>query len=199
MTAMSGTNLIPAPLPTNGSILQRSDRALLDRRTLGHRSLSVAASLIVVVMITLLGTLILLPIYLQNVLGVDALTTGLMLLSGGLVMGALAPLIGSLFDRFRARVPVTPSTTGLTGARGWMTTLNGASSLSLIIAMHVTMSACLAMMFTPLFAAVMSVTAAQGRHSALLTGTVAAGLSVIVARLLPRHLTGVASERPVAR
>jgi hypothetical protein len=55
------------------------------------------------------------------------------------------------------------------------------------------------MMFTPLFAAVMSVTAAQGRHSALLTGTVAAGLSVIVARLLPRHLTGVASERPVAR
>lgn len=227
-------------------ILQRSDRALLDLRTFRHRSFSVAASLIVVVMITLFGTLILLPIYLQNVLGVDTLTTGLILLPGGLVMGVLAPLVGSLFDRFGARVLVIPSTIGLTCVLGWMTTLNEASSLWLIVAMHVTMSVCLALMFTPLFTSalgglppvlyphgsavvgtiqqvagaigtalfvtVMSITAAsaaaggatasaatsQGFHSALLIGTVVAGLSVIVALLLPRHVPGVASERPVA-
>lgn len=221
--------------------LQRTDRALLDLRTFSHRSFTVAAILIAVVMITLFGTLILLPIYLQNVLEIDTLTTGLILLPGGLIMGALAPFVGSLFDRFGARVLVIPGTIGLTGVLWWMTSLDQNSTVGIIVAMHVTMSVCLALMFTPLFTSalgslpprlyphgsalvgtiqqvagaigtalfvtVMTVTAAtavsggaseqaataDGFHSALLIGTIVAGLSAVVAFLIPRHVARSAS------
>src|SRR3712207_3016550 len=54
-------------------------------------------------MMALFGTLILLPIYMQNVLGLDPLATGLLLLPGGLVMGLLAPFVGRAYDRFGDR------------------------------------------------------------------------------------------------
>jgi DHA2 family lincomycin resistance protein-like MFS transporter len=38
-------------------------------------------------------------LHLQTVLGLPALTTGLLLLPGGLVMGLLAPTVGRLYDR----------------------------------------------------------------------------------------------------
>ena len=45
------------------------------------------------------GTLILLPIYLQKVLGLEPVEIGLMLLPGGLLMGLLGPVVGRLYDR----------------------------------------------------------------------------------------------------
>ena len=51
-------------------------------------------------MMALFGTIILLPLYMQNVLGLDALQTGLLLLPGGLLMGLLGPFVGRLYDRF---------------------------------------------------------------------------------------------------
>ena len=44
-----------------------------------------------ILMLALFGTIILLPIYLQNVLGLSTLQTGLLLLPGGLLMGQLGP------------------------------------------------------------------------------------------------------------
>ena len=49
-------------------------------------------------MMALFGTIILLPIYTQRVLGLDVLSTGLLLLPGGLLMGLLAPFVGRLYD-----------------------------------------------------------------------------------------------------
>ncbi len=42
-------------------------------------------------MLVLFGTIIVLPIYLQNVLRLSTLQTGLLLLPGGLLMGLLGP------------------------------------------------------------------------------------------------------------
>lgn len=137
-------------------LLQRSDRALLDLRTFTYRRFTVAVVLIVVVMVTLFGALILLPLYLQNVLGVDTLTTGLILLPGGVLMGVLAPTVGALYDKVGARVLVIPATIGLTAVLAWMTTLDAASPIAVVVAMHVTLSACLAFMFTPLFTTALS-------------------------------------------
>lgn len=44
--------------------------------------------------LSLVGTIILLSIYLQNVLGLSTLQTGLLLLQGGLLMGLLGPMLG---------------------------------------------------------------------------------------------------------
>jgi DHA2 family lincomycin resistance protein-like MFS transporter len=145
----------------------------MDLRTFRHRSFSVAAALIAVVMITLFGTLILLPIYLQNVLGVDTLTTGLILLPGGLLMGALAPVVGSLFDRVGARVLVIPGTIGLAVLLLWMTSLDEASAVWTIVTMHVVMSICLAFMFTPLFTSALgSLPATLYAHGSAIIGTI---------------------------
>ena len=81
-------------------MLQRRDRALLDLRTFRSRNFSLSVALMVVMMAALFGTIILLPIYLQNVLGLDPLYTGLLLLPGGLIMGLLGPTVGRLYDRF---------------------------------------------------------------------------------------------------
>ncbi|MBK5239392.1 MAG: MFS transporter [Actinomycetales bacterium] len=77
--------------------LQHSDQALLDLRTFRSSAFTSAMILMGIAMMSLLGTVILLPIYMQNVLLLAPLTTGLFLLPGGLVMGLLAS-----FNQFTA-------------------------------------------------------------------------------------------------
>ena len=63
--------------------LQKTGYPLLDLRTFGSRNFTVSVLLMASMMMALFGTIILLPIYLQNVLGLNTLQTGLLLLPGG--------------------------------------------------------------------------------------------------------------------
>lgn len=126
------------------------DRALLDLRAFTVPSFSIAVTLVAVSMMALFGTLILLPLFLQNVLGLTTLQTGLVLLPGGLAMGLLAPIVGRVYDRVGPRPLVAPGA-AITSAALWgMTTLDVASGRPTVVAMHVLMSIGLALMFTPL-------------------------------------------------
>lgn len=89
-------------------VLQRTDRALLDLRAFRSGPFALAVSLVIVMMAAMFGAIILLPIYLQNVLGVDSATTGFLLLPAGLIMGLLAPTVGRLFDKYGPRPLVIP-------------------------------------------------------------------------------------------
>ena len=60
--------------------LQHSDRALLDLRTFRFPAFASAMVLMGIAMMSLLGTVILLPIYMQNVLMLEPLETGLFFL-----------------------------------------------------------------------------------------------------------------------
>ena len=66
----------------------------------------------------------LLPIYLQQVLGLTPLQTGLLLLPGGLLMGLLGPVVGRLYDRFGPRALLLPGPVA-TGLALWSATLLG--------------------------------------------------------------------------
>ncbi|WP_308257769.1 DHA2 family efflux MFS transporter permease subunit [Pseudonocardia lacus] len=133
--------------------LQRTDRALLDLRTFRSRTFTTASVLMMVMMATLIGTIVLLPIYMQGVLGLDPLTTGLLLLPGGLLMGLMGPVVGRLYDRFGPRTLLIPGTV-LTSLSLWSATLFSADSAPWqVVAFHVTLSAGLALIFTPLFTA----------------------------------------------
>ena len=89
--------------------LQRTDAALLDLRVFASRTLrgrpwgSWGSACI-----ALFGTIILVPLYTQRVLGLDLLATGLLLLPGGLLMGLLAPPVGRAYDRVRPRPLLLP-------------------------------------------------------------------------------------------
>lgn len=125
-------------------------RALLDLRTFKIPQFRLAVVLMGGLMLTLFGALILLPLYLQNVLDESVLTTGLVLLPGGLVMGLLGPVVGSLFDRWGARPLVLPGTVAMSAGIWLMATLDADSELYTVISAHVIFSAGIAFALTPL-------------------------------------------------
>jgi DHA2 family lincomycin resistance protein-like MFS transporter len=131
--------------------LQGRDRALLDLRTFKSSGFSLSIAMIMISMIALFGTIILLPIYTQSVLGLDALTTGLLLLPGGLVMGFLAPFVGRFYDKAGPTVLVVPGSIIVSGALWFMTMLGADSGIVMVLVAHIVLSIGLALLFTPLF------------------------------------------------
>jgi DHA2 family lincomycin resistance protein-like MFS transporter len=153
--------------------LQRADRALLDLRTFVSRTFSFSIVMLAVSMMALFGTLILLPIYMQNVLGLDALTTGLLLLPGGLTMGLLAPFVGRFYDRFGPRVLLVPGAIIVNAAFWFLTLLSADSPMWWVLVAHVTLSFGLAFLFTPLFTSALgSLRPKLYSHGSAVVGTV---------------------------
>ncbi|KAD3633344.1 DHA2 family efflux MFS transporter permease subunit [Arthrobacter yangruifuii] len=132
-------------------VLQRTDSALMDLRTFASKPFVVAIVMVLVSMMALFGCLIVLPLYLQNVLGLDTLHTGLLLLPGGAVMAILSPIVGNLFDRFGPRPLVIPGAVVLSGALWGMTLLTDQTPTGLVILLHCLLNAGLGFIFTPLF------------------------------------------------
>lgn len=132
-------------------LLQRSGSPLLDLRAFLHPMYTVATALLMVGMIALFGVVILLPIYLQQVRGLDTLSTGLLLLPGGLVMGLLAPMVGKWFDRV-GPLPLTLTGTALMTAVLFVFAFLAADTpIWVVLALHIGLSLGLALLFTPAF------------------------------------------------
>lgn len=172
--------------------LQRSDRALLDLRTFVAPMFTIGVALMFVLMAALFGTIILLPIYTQDVLGLDPLATGLLLLPGGLLMGLLGPVVGRIYDRRGPRVLVVPGAL-LVSISLWALTLLGETTPSIfVLGVHVVLSAGLGLMFTPLFTTSLgSVRPELYSHGSALVGTVqqlagAAGTALFVVVMVTR-------------
>ncbi|MGP3960901.1 MDR family MFS transporter [Nonomuraea sp. 3N208] len=131
--------------------LQKRGVPLMDLRTLRNRTYTVALILMSVAFMSMLGSMILLPLYLQNVRGLSALETGLLVMPGGLAMGLLGPTVGRLFDKFGGRVLVIP------GAIGIMLALTGFTQVTMtmpywqLLGLHALMMVSLAATFTPVF------------------------------------------------
>ena len=133
--------------------LQKENRALLDMRTLTYSRFTIAMAMMAILMMSMFGAFILLPIYLQNVLGLTTLQTGLLLLPGGLIMGLCAPTVGRLFDKHGPVLLVIPGAILLSLALWGLTFSEQDTPYWLVLVAHLTLSVGLAMMFTPLFTA----------------------------------------------
>ncbi len=167
--------------------LQKSDRALLDLRTFASSNYAVAVLTMAVAMMALFGTVILLPIYTVNVLGLDTLQTGLLLLPGGLIMGLLAPTVGRLYDKFGTRPLLVPGTIIVSAVLWMLTLVDQYTSVWAVLAGHIIISFGLALVFTPLFtASLSSVPPKLYSHGSAILGSVqqiagAAGVALFVA------------------
>lgn len=154
-------------------VLQRTERALLDLRVFKSRPFALSVSLVTIMMAAMFGTLILLPIYLQNVLGLDPVTTGLTMLPGGLIMGLIAPLVGRLFDRFGPRPLVIPGAMLASGVLWALTRLTEDTSPALVTVAHIGLSLGLAFMMTPLMTSALgSLTPQLYSHGSATVGAV---------------------------
>jgi len=131
--------------------LARGSDPLLDLRAFTFPMFSVSLAMLCIAMVALFGVIILLPIYLQNVRGLDSLQTGLLLLPGGLLMGLLGPVVGRLFDRYGPRVLSTTGAVLLVITLWRLSTVEAETPVWLLVAYHLTMSLGLACLFTPAF------------------------------------------------
>lgn len=133
--------------------LQRGGSPLMDLRTLKHRSFTVSLLLMSAGFMAFLGSMILLPLYLQNpdIRGLSALETGLLVMPGGLAMGLLGPQVGKVYDRFGSRPLVIPGSVGMVAALLALAQITMDTPLWLILVVHVVLMACLAAIFTPVF------------------------------------------------
>ncbi|GAA1438341.1 DHA2 family efflux MFS transporter permease subunit [Leifsonia poae] len=184
-------------------LLQRQNRALLDLRTFRSRIFTVAIVLMAISTASLFGVIIILPLYLQHVLHLDTLATGLLLLPGGIVMGVMAPFVGRLYDRFGPRVLVVPGAIIVSVVLWALTLVTDHTSPYLILAAHVGFSVGLALMFTPLFTAGLgAVTPHLYSHASAIVGTVqqvagAAGTALLIAIFSAHTATLVAAGESV--
>jgi DHA2 family lincomycin resistance protein-like MFS transporter len=177
--------------------LQPEGRALLDLRPFRVPAFSLGVVVMLVAMGALFGTLMLLPLYLQNVLGLTTLDTGLMLLPGGLVMGLIAPFIGRLFDRVGPRPLVIPGTFVITGALGAMTLLDESSPVPMVLSIHVALNIGLGLVMTPLMTSALgSLDASLYSHGSAIVNTLqqlagAAGTALFVTIMTTGTAAGI--------
>jgi DHA2 family lincomycin resistance protein-like MFS transporter len=172
--------------------LQKTGYPLLDLRTFESRNFTVSVLLMASMMMALFGTIILLPIYLQNVLGLSTLQTGLLLLPGGLLMGLLGPHVGRLYDKAGPIRLLVPGVIVVSMVLWAMTLLGSHTRVGYILAGHVVMSIGFAFLFTPLFTvSLSSVKPSLYSHGSAVIGTLqqaagAAGVALFVALMSAR-------------
>jgi DHA2 family lincomycin resistance protein-like MFS transporter len=168
---------------------QRTDSALLDLRTFLESNFRVAVAIMAVAMMAMFGTLIVLPLVLQEALGLAPLTVGLIMLPGGVAMGVLGPVVGRWYDRFGPRPIMIPATAVVTVAIGAFAFISPTTSIFYILGAHILLMIGLASVFTPLFSAALGVLKPhQYSHGSATINTVqqvagAAGTALFIAIL----------------
>jgi DHA2 family lincomycin resistance protein-like MFS transporter len=131
--------------------LQRTGKPLLDLRTLTHAVYRRSLLLMSVAFMAMLGSMILLPLYLQDLRGLSPLETGLLVMPGGLAMGLLGPKVGKIFDRYGSRPLVVPGSIGITAALAVLTQVTLTTPYAVLLAAHMLLMVSLAGLFTPVF------------------------------------------------
>lgn len=131
--------------------LQKRGGPLLDLRTLTHRTYTISLILMAVAFMAMLGSMVLLPLYLQDIRGLTTLQTGLLVMPGGLAMGLLGPTVGRLFDRFGGRVLVIPGAVAIALSLAGFTQITMTMPYWQILGLHALLMIGLAGTFTPVF------------------------------------------------
>lgn len=79
------------------------EQPILEFRIFKYSIFTLSTGLGMIVFISMIGTAVILPLLMQNMLDFTAFESGLVLLPGAMIMGLMNPVTGRLFDRFGAR------------------------------------------------------------------------------------------------
>lgn len=81
----------------------RLEEPILEFRVFQYKIFTLTTGLGMIVFVSMIGTAVILPLYMQNMVGFSAFKSGLVLLPGAMIMGFMNPITGRLFDRYGAR------------------------------------------------------------------------------------------------
>lgn len=130
---------------------RRPQGPLLDLRALTHRTFTLALALQAVAFLTMMGAMILLPLYLQGLRGLTPLQTGLLVAPGGLAMGLAGPRIGRAYDRWGARPLLVPGSIAVAAGLGGLSLLGRSTPLPGLVGWHLLLMCGLALLMPPAF------------------------------------------------
>lgn len=114
---------------------------LLELRVLKTPKFAYSAIIVTIINSALSAGSIVLPLYLQNVLGLSAFQTGMLMLPGAAASIIVSPLSGMLFDKFGPRVISIVGLLGLTGALTGLAFIGPATPIPYLICVYVLQSA----------------------------------------------------------
>lgn len=122
---------------------------MLEIRAFRHPLFTLGAVVMFISFMMPFAVNIILPTYMQSVLGITPMIAGLALLPGSVLNGIVAPLCGRLYDKIGARPPVVAGFAALTVAMFFLTHISVSTALIVIIALQICMTLGIALVFTP--------------------------------------------------
>lgn len=125
------------------------EQPILELRVLKYRMFMVTTIIGMVAFIAVIGAAIILPLYMQNMLGYSPFASGLALLAGAILNGILNPITGRLFDRYGAKWLSITGMFLLTAGTFMLTTLTAETSFIYIAAVHAIRMASISMVLMP--------------------------------------------------
>lgn len=185
-------------------LLIRSDGPLLDLRVFTSRTYVISVIIMAVVALSMFGTFSLLPLYLQDVIGLNATQSGLVLLPGSVLMGLLGPVMGRIYDAKGPRVLLVPGAILIAAAMFAYSQAGLGTPTWIFVCIQAAMSVGLAASFTPLFTASLgSLERRLYSHGSAALNTLqqvagAAGTALLISIYSSALHSGQASGRTVA-
>jgi DHA2 family lincomycin resistance protein-like MFS transporter len=123
---------------------------LLEIRAFRYPMFSLGTAIIFIVFMVPISTSIILPIYMQQVMGLTPLVSALVLLPGNIINFATAPLAGRLFDKLGAKKFVIAGFVILIACIFFFTRLSLSTSLAILIVFHCFFSISLNLVLIPI-------------------------------------------------
>jgi MFS transporter, DHA2 family, multidrug resistance protein len=130
--------------------IRKGHKPILDLTLFRNRTFAISFALMFVLGFTLFGTTVLIPQFVQTLLGYTAERAGLAISPGGLTVMALMPLVGFLVGRVDPRYLIVYGFTSLAAALTLMHTLDLEVSYSYIAWLRVFQASGLAFLFVPI-------------------------------------------------
>nr|WP_276612172.1 DHA2 family efflux MFS transporter permease subunit [Kineococcus vitellinus] len=131
--------------------LQRTGAALLDVRIFTHRGFTLASVVILFLVTTAFGVGVVLPLVLQDVLGLGAFATGLLLVPGGAAIAVVSAIVGRLYEGTGPRTLVVIGALVDVAALWFMSTATPDRPVAVILLTHLAICTGQAFMWTALF------------------------------------------------
>ena len=167
--------------------LQRRDAAVLDMRIFTHAAFARPVMVFAFLVMGAFSLATLLPLVMQESLGLGSLETGLLMVPGGATIGIVSVIVGRSYDRIGARGLAIPGAIVVTAGWWFMTTFTEDTSMWVVLATYMVICAGQAFVWVAIFTmSLSSLPSALVSHGSAALNTIqqlggAAGLAVLIA------------------
>lgn len=127
----------------------RIEEPILEFRVFKYKIFTLTTGLGMIVFASMIGSSVILPLYMQTMLGFNAFHSGLMLLPGAIIMGLMNPITGRIFDRYGAKWLLRIGFTLLTVTTFMFTTLTEDTTLAFLATLNAFRMLGIAMVMMP--------------------------------------------------